>query len=158
MVPLIHRDKRPHRISVIAVLIMFLLPGCTSMQTPAESQDHFSSSGSCINVSGTVLGKLKMNSSVDLYRAGRLDYESILTTIREEEPDRHTNIYSDQSFTFSCVPEGNYLLNIPATSYDQAFGAPIATEESENHLRVDALLQGGCSDTYFSAFSVSYIE
>lgn len=158
MVPLIHCDKRPHRISVIAVLIMLLLPGCTSIQRPTENQDHLSSSGSCIDVGGTVLGKLKKNSSVDLYRAGRLDYESILTTIREEEPDRRTSISSDQSFTFLCVPEGIYLLNIPATSYAQAFGAPIATEESENHLRVDALLQGGCSDTYFSAFSVSRTE
>ncbi|MGV8080997.1 MAG: hypothetical protein AB2L22_13185 [Syntrophales bacterium] len=147
--------KKFNRILMIVVFVMILLSGCSSVRMNPDNPDYSSPARNCIDVSGTVLGQLKMNSSIELYRAGGLDYQSILATISEEKPDRRISVSSDQSFTLHCLPEGYYLLNIPAASYDHTVGSPIASESSQNNFRVEAILQGGSSDCYFSAFSIS---
>jgi len=67
-------------------------------------------------------------------------------------------IKANQSFSFYCLPEGSYLLNIPSFSYDFSFGSPMPAENSQGDLKVEAILQGGNAQNLFSAFSVKRIS
>jgi hypothetical protein len=107
-----------------------------------------------MNVTGSVLGKIKENTTVALFKAEGLDYESIIGKINKGHPEIISKITSDQSFSFFCLPEGRYLLNIPASSYDLSFGSPIPVESNRGDLKVEAILQGGNSQIMFSAFSI----
>jgi len=111
-----------------------------------------------MNVTGSVLGKLKNDTMVTLYKSERVDYESIIEKINKGHPERVSKINADQSFSFFCLPEGRYILNIPASSYDYSFGAPIPTENNQGNLKVEAILQGGNSQIMFSIFSIERIS
>lgn len=112
----------------------------------------------CMNVNGTVLGKLKVNTTIALYKAEGFDYESIMGKINLAQPDRIDYVEANQSFSFYCLPEGYYLLNIPSSSYDFSLGSPIPAENRQGALKVEAILQGGNAQNLFSAFSVKRIS
>lgn len=138
--------------------IAMLFAGCsTTCMNQTEECISFSERP-CMNVTGIVLGKIKDNTTVTLYKAEGLDYESIIETIHRGHPEKVSKITTDQSFSFFCLPEGLYLLNIPASSYDYSFGSPIPAESNQGNLKVEAILQGGNSETMFSAFSIEHIS
>ena len=111
-----------------------------------------------MNVTGLVLGKIKHDTTVTLYKAEGSDYESIIEEINKGHPERVSKIAADQSFSFFCLPEGRYLLIIPTSSYDYSFGSPIPAGSNQGNLRVEAILQGGNSQGMFSAFSIERIS
>lgn len=138
--------------------LAMLFTGC-SMTRVNEIEECISASACpCMNVSGSVLGKIKDDTTVTLYKAEGFDYESIIEEINKGHPERASIITADQSFSFFCLPEGRYLLSIPASSYDYSFGSPIPAESNRGNLRVDAILQGGNSQIMFSAFSIERIS
>jgi len=111
-----------------------------------------------MNVTGRVLGKIKDNTTVALYKAEGFDYESIIGKINQGQAERVSKIGANQSFAFFCLPEDRYLLSIPASSYDFSFGSPIPVESNQGDLNVEAILQGGNSQIMFSAFSIERIS
>ena len=124
------------------------------MQTNQIEGDVLTSECACMNVNGSVLGKIKDNSTVTLYRAEGFDYKSIIGKINEGHPYSVSPVNANQSFSFYCLPEGNYILNIPASSYDLSFGSPIPVKSNQSDLKVEAVLQGGNSQYLFSVFSI----
>ena len=138
--------------------VIMLLFGCSMIRMNQVDKDFHASECTCMNVNGTVLGKLKVNTAIALYEAESFDYESIVEKINEAHPDRMSNVGANQSFSFYCLPEGPYILNIPASSYNFSFGSPIPAENSQGDLKVEAILQGGNAQNLFSAFSVKCIS
>ena len=132
--------------------------GCSVTQMNQIQECISASECLCMNVTGSVLGKLKNDTMVTLYKSERVDYESIIEKINKGHPERVSKINADQSFSFFCLPEGRYILNIPASSYDYSFGAPIPTENNQGNLKVEAILQGGNSQIMFSIFSIERIS
>ncbi len=143
-------------IGLLAIII--LLPSCSMIRMNQVEEDIHASECICMNVNGTVLGKLKDNNTIALYKAEVFDYESIIRKINEAHPDRMAEVNANQSFSFYCLPEGYYLLNIPASSYDFSFGSPIPAENSQGYLKVEVILQGGNAQNLFSAFSIKRIS
>ena len=144
---------------LIGLLLVFILPsGCSMAGTKHNSESFSGSACRCINVNGTVLGKLKVNATITLYQEESFDYESITGIINEGHPERISKVSANQSFILHCLPEGHYLFNIPASSYDYSFGSPIPAESTQGNLEVDVILQGGNSQNLFSAFSVERIS
>ena len=143
---------------ICLLTIIILLPGCSTTRINQAEEDIHASECICMNVNGTVLGKLKVNTTIALYKAEGFDYESITEKINEAHPDRMAEVKANQSFSFYCLPEGSYLLNIPSSSYDFSFGSPIAAENSQGDLKVEAILQGGNAQNLFSAFSIKRIS
>lgn len=128
------------------------------MQTNQIKGTISTSECACMNINGSVLGKIKDNSTVALYKAEGLDYKSIIEKINEGDPDDFSKVNANQSFSFYCLPEGNYILNIPAFSYDFSFGSPIPNDSNQSDLKVETILQGGNSQYLFSAFSIKRIS
>jgi len=149
----------PNRLLFVGLLsIIIILFGCPIIRMLQEAHEHSTSKCECMNVNGTVLGRLKANAEISLYEADGFDYESIMGTIREEKPFMMTKTSVNQSFSFYCLPEGNYLLNVPVSSYGSAVGAPIPAINSQGNLKVNVILQGGDSQNWFSVFSIKRIS
>ena len=145
--------------ALIGLLFLLILStGCSMDQTKQNSKSSFCSDCKCMTVNGTVLGKLKINTSVALYSGEVVDYKSIEGIINEQYPDAIAQIGANQSFTFPCLPEGHYILNVPASSYNFSVGSPIANENMRDNFKVYLLLQGGNSQRLFSAFSIEHIS
>ena len=138
--------------------VTILLAGCSMTHTNQIEENISASEFACMNVTGIVLGKIKDNTTVALYKAEGFDYESIVGKINEGSPERVSKINANQSFSFFCLPVGRYLLNIPASSYDYSFGSPIPTETNQGDLKLEAILNGGNSQNMFSAFSIERIS
>ena len=138
--------------------VTILLAGCSMTHMNQIEENISASECTCMNVNGSVLGKIKDNTTVALYKAEGFDYESIIGKINEGHPEGVSKINTNQSFSFFCLPEGRYLLNIPASSYDFSFGSPIPVESNQGNLKVEAILQGGNSQYMFSAFSIKRIS
>jgi len=143
-------------VSLLAVIM--LLFGCSMIRMNQIEENIHASEYICMNVNGTVLGKLKVNTTIALYKAEGFDYLSIVEKINEAHPDRMSNVGANQSFSFYCLPEGPYILNIPASSYNFSFGSPIPSENSQGDLKMETILQGGNAQNLFSAFSVKCIS
>jgi hypothetical protein len=141
---------------LLAVAILFA--GCSMPHTDQIEENISASEVVCMNVSGVVLGKIKGNTTVALYKAEGFDYESIIGKISKGSPEKVSTIGTNQSFSFFCLPVGRYLLNIPAASYDYSFGSPIPVESKQGDLKVEASLNGGNSQNMFSAFSIVRIS
>ena len=138
--------------------VAILLANCSMTRTNQIEECISVSECTCVNVTGSVFGKIKDNTTVALYKAEGFDYESIIGKINEGHPERVSKISANQSFSFFCLPAGHYLLNIPASSYDFSFGSPIPVESNQGDLNVEAILQGGNSQIMFSAFSIERIS
>jgi len=138
--------------------VIMLLFGCSMIRMNQVEEDIHAPESICMNVNGTVLGKLKVNTTIALYKAEGFDYKSIVGKINEAHPDRMAKVKANQSFSFYCLPEGPYLLNIPSSSYDFSFGSPIPAENNQGDLKVETILQGGNAQNLFSAFSVKRIS
>lgn len=138
--------------------VTMLLTGCSMTHENQIEENTSSSEFACMNVTGDVLGKIKDNTTVALYKADGLDYESIVGRINEGSPEKVAKINASQSFFFFCLPLGQYLLNIPASSYDYSFGSPIPAETIQRDLKLEAILNGGNSQNMFSAFSIERIS
>ncbi|MFZ4440300.1 MAG: hypothetical protein ACOYOS_17895 [Syntrophales bacterium] len=139
-------------IGLLSVTILFAI--CWLMHMNQIEECVSVSEHPCMNVTGSVLGKINDNTTVALYKAEGLDYTSIIEEITEGHPERVSKISANQSFAFFCLPEGHYLLSIPASSYNFSFGSPIPVESDQGDLKVKAILQGGNSQNMFSAFSI----
>ena len=149
--------KRGHFLIGLFIVII-LLAGCSMAHTNQIEENISASECTCMNVNGNVLGQIKDNTTVALYKAEGFDYESIIGKINEGHPEGVSQIDANQSFSFFCLPEGRYLLNIPASSYDFSFGSPIPVESNQGDLKVEAILQGGNSEILFGAFSIERIS
>ena len=149
--------KKGYLIVVLSTVIT-LLASCSMTQTNQIRGNISASECGCMNVDGSVLGKIKDNTTVVLYRAEGFDYKSIIGKINEGHPVGISKVNANQAFSFYCLPEGNYILNIPASSYDFSFGSPIPAESNQGDLKVVAILQGGNSQNLFSAFSIERIS
>ena len=149
--------KKGYFIVVLFTVIM-LLASCSMTHTNQIEGNLSASECACMSVNGSVFGKIKDNTTVVLYKAEGFDYKSITGKINEAYPDRMAKVSANQSFIFHCLPEGYYLLNIPASSYDVSFGSPIPAENTQGNLKVDLILQGGNSQNLFGAFSVERIS
>ena len=152
------RIMRKYSVLIGLLFVIILMSGCSMVRTKHNSESFSGSACRCMNVNGTVLGKLKADTRIALYRAEGLDYESITGIINEAHPDRMAKVSANQSFFSHCLPEGHYLLNIPESSYDFSFGSPIPAESTQGNLKVDVILQGGNSQNLFGAFSVERIS
>ena len=135
-----------------------LSAGCPMTHTIQIEENISASERACMNVTGIVLGKIRDNTTVALYKAEGYEYESIIGKINEGSPERVTKTNASQSFSFFSLPEGRYLLTIPASSYDFSFGSPIPAESNQGVLKVEAILQGGNSQVMFSVFSIKRIS
>ena len=140
------------------LMVIILLAGCSLTQTNQIKGNTSTSECACMSVNGSVLGKIKDNTTVVLYKAEGFDYKLITGKINEAHPDRMAKVSANQSFFFHCLPEGHYLLNIPESSYDFSFGSPIPAESTQGNLKVAVILQGGNSQNLFGAFSVERIS
>ena len=140
------------------LMVIILLAGCSLTQTNQIKGNTSTSECACMSVNGSVLGKIKDNTTVTLYRAEGFDYKSIIEKINEGHPGAVSKVNANQSFSFYCLTEGNYILNIPASSYNLSFGSPIAAKNNQSALKVEAILQGGNSQYMFSAFSIKRIS
>ena len=140
------------------LVVTILLASCSMTQTNQIEENFSASECACMNITGIVLGKIKENTTIALYKAEGYDYASIIGKINEGHPEKVSKIYANQSFSFFCLPEGQYLLIIPASSYDYSFGSPIATETIQRDLKLEAILNGGNSQNMFSAFSIVRIS
>jgi hypothetical protein len=154
----LHRITKESLFLIGLLTVIILLSGCLMIRTNQVEEDIHALECICMNVNGTVLGKLKINTTIALYKAESFDYESIMENINEAHPDRIAEVSANQSFSFYCLPEGHYLLNIPSPSYDFSLGSPIPAENSQGDLKVEAILQGGNAQNLFSAFSVKRIS
>lgn len=154
----LHSSTKESLFLIGLLTVIILLSGCLMIRTNQVEEDIHASECSCMNISGTVLGKLKANTSIALYKAEGFDYESIIEVVNNAHPYRMATIEANQSFFLYCLPEGYYLLNVPSSSYDFSFGAPIPSEYSQGNLKAEAILQGGDAQNLFSAFSIKSIS
>ena len=115
-------------IGLLSVSILFASCWSTHMNQIKECVSV--SARPCMNVTGSVLGKINENTTVALYKAEGLDYESIIGKINQGRAERVSKIDANQSFSFFCMPEGRYLLKIPLSSYNFSFGSPTLKPES----------------------------
>jgi len=137
---------------------ILLLTSCSITHTNQFEGNISVSEYACLNFNGSVLGKIKDNTTVALYEAEGLDYKSIIGKINEGHPVGISKVNANQSFSFYCLPEGNYLLSVPASSYYSSFGSPIPAESNQGNLKVVVILQGGDSQYWFSFFSIKRIS
>ena len=139
-------------------VVTILLASCSITHTNQIVKNISDSEFACMNVTGIVLGKIKDNTTVALYNAEGFDYESIVEKMNKGFPERVAKTNANQSFSFLCQPAGRYLLNIPASSYDYSFGSPIPTKTNQGDLKLETILNGGNSQSMFSAFSIERIS
>ena len=143
---------------VVLFTVILLLTSCSMTHTNQIEGNISASESVCMNVSGSVLGKIKDNTTVTLYKAEGFDYKSTIGIINEGHPVGISKVSANQSFFFYCLPKGNYLLSVPTSSYYSSFGSPIPTESNQGDLKVVAILQGGDSQDWFSFFSIKRIS
>jgi hypothetical protein len=136
--------------------LSIILSGCC--MTHHEAKENASSELRCMDITGTVLGKLKPDASITLHRIDSSDYDSIMEEINGADQEGMTKVTTSQSFSFHCLPPGLYLLSIPVSSYDVSVGSPIPIESGQRELKVTAILQGGNSMYLFSVFSIERIS
>lgn len=134
------------------IMAFIMLSGCTNTHTDDKSND--TSGDNCMDINGTVLGRLYPDMCVYLYRMERLDFPAVMDIIREATPIASTFLIANQHFFFHCVPPGKYVLAIPSSSYNSSRGSPIPKERRHNNLSVRVFYQGGDSGYMVAAFAV----
>ena len=82
--------------------IIILLPGCSTTRINQAEEDIHASECICMNVDGSVLGKMKVNTTIALYKAEGFDYESIKDKINEAHPDRMAEIKANPFLSIAC--------------------------------------------------------
>ena len=138
--------------SSFLITVFIMLAGCTNTHTCDNSND--TSWHICMDINGTVLGRLHPDSRAHLYRMERLDYPVVMNIIRATAPTGSTFLSTNQHFFFHCVPPGRYVLAIPVSSYNSSCGSPIPEERRQNNLSVRVIYQGGDSGYMVTAFAI----
>ena len=118
-----YKRQVPFPLFMISAFLM--LSGCTNTHTNDNSTD--TTRYNCMDINGTVLGRLNPDSRVYLYRMERLDFPAVMNIIRAKEPTGSAFLSTNQHFFFHCVLPGKYVLAIPSSSYNFSRGSPIPT-------------------------------
>jgi hypothetical protein len=128
------------------------LSGCMNIDTKDKSDNTFRHN--CMDINGTVLGRLQPDSRVHLFQMERLDYPDVMNAIRAAVPTASAFLSTNQHFFFHCVSPGRYVLAIPVSSYNFSCGSPIPEERQQNNLSVRVIYQGGDSGYMVAAFAI----
>lgn len=134
------------------IIAFIMLSGCINTHTHGKSIDTYWYN--CMDINGTVLGRLNPDSRVHLYRMERLDFPAVMNIIRAKEPTGSAFLSTNQHFFFHCVPPGKYVLAIPSSSYNFSCGSPIPKERRQNNFSVRVFYQGGDSGYMVAAFVI----
>jgi hypothetical protein len=134
------------------IMAFITLSGCTNTHNIDNSNE--TSWHNCMDINGTVLGRLNPDSRVHLYQMEQLDFPVVMNIIRATEPAGSAFLSTNQLFFFHCVPPGTYVLAIPASSYNSSCGSPIPEGLRQNNLSVRVIYQGGDSGYMVAAFTV----
>lgn len=137
---------------LILISAFIMLPGCMNIDANDRSNNIFRYN--CMDINGTVLGRLHPDSRVHLYQTERFDYQEVMNTIREAVPAASTFLSTNQHFFFHCLPPGRYVLAIPVSSYNFSCGSPITEERQHNNLSVRVIYQGGDSEYMVATFAI----
>jgi hypothetical protein len=135
---------------LIMAFIMF--SGCTNIDTNDKSND--TSWYNCMDINGTVLGRLYPGSHGHLYRMELLDFPAVMNNIRKDAPTASAFLSTNQHFFFHCLSPGTYVLAIPVSSYNFSCGSPIPEERRQNNLSVRVIYQGGDSEYMVTVFAI----
>ncbi|MEI7636249.1 MAG: hypothetical protein WCJ37_03015, partial [Syntrophus sp. (in: bacteria)] len=83
---------------VVLFTVILLLTSCSMTHTNQIEGNISASESVCMNVSGSVLGKIKDNTTVTLYKAEGFDYKSTIGIINEGHPVGISKVNANQSF------------------------------------------------------------
>ena len=108
----------------------------------------------CLEVYGRVLGDLKPNSKVYLFRTNSTHYEDVMAAIKMKKPLDSVILDENQRYDFGCLIAGNYAAVVSGHSYAGAVGFPLPVEYSFRNLSLDIAFQGGDINHAVGAFSI----
>lgn len=134
------------------IMAFIMLSGCTNTHNIDSSND--TSWYNCMDINGTVLGRLHPGSHGHLYRMELLDFPAVMDNIREAAPTASAFLSTNQHFFFHCLPPGTYVLAIPVSSYNSSCGSPIPEERRQNNLSLRVIYQGGDSGYMVTVFAI----
>ena len=150
-------------IDTIALIVLALLQGylygqCTYDKplviTILRSELPGHKCESCLEVYGRVLGDLKPNSTVYLFRTNSTHYDDVMAAIKTMEPIESVILDDNQRYDFGCLIAGNYAAVVPGHSYAGAVGFPLPVEFTFRNLSLDIAFQGGDINQAVGAFSI----
>ena len=145
------------------VAAVLLCQGCSkqpendSFDPAANAPSSFSASA-CIDVHGKVLGDIKPNTNVSLYRTPSVEYAFVVSTIRTNHPVGSARINESNGFSFNCLTYGNYAFAIPTSSYISSVGFPLPYEFDCENFSLRIAFQGGDYQYAVGAFSIDKVE
>ena len=108
----------------------------------------------CLEVYGRVLGDLKPNSTIYLFRTNSTHYDDVMAAIKKMEPIDIVILDENQRYDFGCLVAGKYAAVVPGHSYAGAVGFPLPVEYSLKNLSLDIAFQGGDINHAVGAFSI----
>ena len=144
--------KKKSLLQLFLISTFIMLAGCTNTHINDKLND--TSWYNCMDINGTVLGRLHPGSHGHLYRMERLDFPAVMNHIREAAPTASAFLSTNQHFFFHCLPPGTYVLAIPVSSYNSSCGSPIPEERWQNNLSVRVIYQGGDSGYMVTVFAI----
>lgn len=153
-------DKNRLLYFLILIMCILILGGCDGPQNEEAFEiSYFSTgiveTGPCYAVSGTVLGKLKPNSNVTLFKSGRTEFDHVMDKVIRHQPFKSASINKSQAFQFECLHHGSYVLAIPASSYNHSMGAPLPFEFDCPNASLRIRYQGGDSSHWVGVFTLN---
>ena len=142
--------------------MFFILFSCTACLKPFPSEIHVNTleapsknySSACIDVTGTVLGDIKQDSKVYLYKVYSLNYSKVMAEIRNHQPTDARSVNVSKGFQFDCLCFGQYALVIPTSSYNGSVGPPLPYEFDCVNVSLKISFQGGDPDYMVGAFLI----
>jgi len=143
-----------------SLFLFTLLWGCDDLNDDKQAvryniTNDSVDTGYCYAVEGNVLGRLNPNSSVNLYRSSRTEFNYIMNYVRENRPDEKVSIHARQEFQIDCLYPGSYILAIPAKYYNKSMGAPLPFEFECPNATLKILYQGGDSSFWVGVFTLN---
>ena len=160
MVDSLALDKNRLLHFIIVIMCILILGGCEGLKIEASfeirnySHDIIESEP-CYAVSGTVLGKLKPNSNVTLFKSDRTEFDHVMDKVIRHQPFKSASINKSQTFQFECLHHGSYVLAIPVSSYNHSMGAPLPFEFDCPNASLRIRYQGGDSSHWVGVFTLN---
>lgn len=153
------RRKMLRGATLVTAALMLCFFFCTSLRQPIRENRIDTPikdiEKACIDIHGYVLGAIRSNATIYLYRTPSLQFDFVLKTVRTAVPYQVSQVNDSKEFKFPCLIHGQYVLAVPSDAYqNRSVGSPLPHETINENFSVNVVFQGGDYEYLVGAFII----